>query len=423
MIRKIRIKNYKSLKNVEINLGNLTVIIGPNAAGKSNLFDALNLLSRLITKKNLKEAFEGHRGHPLEAVHYSSGTIADLQSSETHTISFLIDVELSQSVIRDVESRIRELRKGIDDSGSVNLEKSRITHKFLRYELELQVISSSGQMRVVNERLAALRKDGTTEKARNPFVEKVGSRLSLRMEGQAHPTLHELGLDYTIVSTPLYPPHYPHLVAFKEEMSRCFFYYLEPRVLMREANAIADVTHLGPRGEDLAAFYYTLSQRSPKQFEAIKLAAKQILPRLKNIDIEKTQKAELYLRIWEDDGSYSNRLISEGSLRVLGLLAVLSPTSMATTIGYEEPENGVHPHRLSKIADLIRNASRSGRQIIINTHSPILPTFFENKELLICKKMKSDTEFIPFSTLGGLFKKSEIEKHLEEQIIRGDFGG
>ena len=422
MIRRMKIINYKSLKNAEVTLQNLVVIFGPNAAGKSNLFDALNLLSRLVTRKNLKEAFEGHRGVPLEAVHYSHGGIASLYEQEYHVISFSADVELSDTVIREVEARIKELRRGIDDIDTEIPEKTIITHRYLRYAIDLQVASHSGQVRVIDERLAALRKDGT-EKARAPFIEKVGGKISLRMEGQAHPTFHDVGLDYAVVSMPLYAPHYPHITALREELSRCHFYYFEPRELMRQGNAIADITTIGPRGEDMAAFYYTLSVKNKPQFEAIKLAAMQILPRLKDLEIERTDKAELFLRIREEDAFYSNRLISEGTLRVLGLLAALSPVTGSTTIGYEEPENGVHPRRLRNIAELLKNAASEERQILINTHSPVLPTYFSDTELLVCRRAGPATEFIPFSSIGKLFRRNEIEQHLEEEILRGDFGG
>jgi hypothetical protein len=68
MIRRLKVRGYKSLKDVEVYFEPLSVIFGPNAAGKSNLLDALNMISRIVTRKNLKEAFEGQRGLPLERV-------------------------------------------------------------------------------------------------------------------------------------------------------------------------------------------------------------------------------------------------------------------------------------------------------------------------------------------------------------------
>ena len=52
MIRRVFIKGYKSLRDVDLILSPLTVIIGPNASGKSNLLDALGLLSRIVTGSN-----------------------------------------------------------------------------------------------------------------------------------------------------------------------------------------------------------------------------------------------------------------------------------------------------------------------------------------------------------------------------------
>ncbi len=49
MIRRIKVQGYKSLQDIDIKLEPLTVILGPNAAGKSNLLDALALMSRMAT--------------------------------------------------------------------------------------------------------------------------------------------------------------------------------------------------------------------------------------------------------------------------------------------------------------------------------------------------------------------------------------
>lgn len=422
MIRKISIQNYKSLKDITLELDNLAVIFGPNSAGKSNLFDAIHLLSRLVTEKNLKEAFKDHRGNLVEALYYEEN-LKSLFKKEKHIISFSAEVELSDQVVEDIESQIRSLRRGVDAIERHPDNKAIITNRFLKYEVGLQILPRSGQVQVINERLSALRKDGKGEKSRNAFIEKTNGKLSLRMEGQAHPTFHEIGLDYTIVSTPLYAPHYPHLSAFREEMSRCHFYYFEPRELMRSGDSIAQITNLGPKGEYLAAFYHTLKQNNPRQFKDLTLAAKSLLPNLENLEVELTEKGELYLQIVEKSGSFSNRLISEGTLRVLGLLAVLCPTCKSTTIGYEEPENGVHPRRLETMADLFKNSTSSNRQILINTHSPILPRYFSDKQLIVCKKEGNLTEFVPFSSAGVLYRDREIDEFLTEYIVRGDFGG
>ncbi len=424
MITRIEVEGYKSLKAVDVTLGDMTVVMGPNAAGKSNLFDALNLVARLVTCRNIKQAFEGHRGLPLESVNYFEGSLDDILNAEKHILKFTVDVALSDAVVLDVEQRIRDLRKGIDDGKKqMAPERLRITERHLRYHIELEVLSKSGVIRVLTEQLSALRKRDHGAKARNAFLAKKGGKLNLVMEGQAHPTYYDIGLDYTIASTPLYAPHYPHLTAFREEMSRCRFYYFEPRLLMREANAVADVTVLGARGDDLAAFYHTLAIRQPKQFAALKLAAKQILPNLADLSVVRNTKAELFLNVTVGKATYSNRLISEGTLRVLGLLAVLSPMSGSTTIGYEEPENGVHPRRLRDIAELLKNAASPSRQIVINTHSPILPTYFHNENLLVCRTGGKGTEFTPFASHGDLYRPHEIANHLEEQIIRGVYGG
>ena len=65
MITSIKINGFKSFQNFEMTFTPLTIVAGANASGKSNLFDALQLLSRLA-ETDLKTAFSEQRGNPGE---------------------------------------------------------------------------------------------------------------------------------------------------------------------------------------------------------------------------------------------------------------------------------------------------------------------------------------------------------------------
>jgi predicted ATPase len=424
MIKRLKVKGYKSLRDMEVRFEPLNIIFGPNAAGKSNLLDALNLISRLVTSKNLKEAFEQHRGLPLESFYYGQKGYEKLLQEETASAEFEVDIELSDSTISEVERLIAEKRKGM---GAEEKVQKRLTERNLRYSVTIQILPKSGYLRVIDESLKALKQDGTV-KARKAFVEKEISsgkeRLHLRMEGQAHPVYYDLGLDHTIVSTSLYEPHYPHIAAFRREISTWKFYYFEPRNLMREDVPVAQIDALGPRGENLAAFLNAIRANDGKQMEAFNLSLKHLLPSIDLVDVDMTKEGLLSLKVIEKGLPYSSRVISEGTLRILGLLAAFHPASPSTLIGYEEPENGVHPTRLKLVADLFKNTqSLYHKQIIINTHSAIFPSYFDDHFLFVCRKEDSDTQIIPFRTAGPLFKKEDISTALEERILRGDYGG
>lgn len=425
MIRRLHISGYKSLRDVEIRLSALTVLIGPNAAGKSNLFDLLGLLSRTATAKTLKLAFDEHRGAPLEAFFYGERGIEGLMGRNTVDFTAEVDVELSPQVIEHVENQILQMREGLSRP-----KRKRVRETRLRYTLTIEMMTDSGHLRVRNEQLMALNRDGSVRRSRIPFIERKDGRLHLRMEGQAHPTYHDVGLDHTLVSTDLYAPHYPHMTAFKEQLARWRFYYLEPRA-MRADTPIKEVNALELTGAGLAAFYNTLRAKARPQYDAVVRALDALLPATQRLEVEPDRQGMLQLRIVEGGVPYSVRVISEGTLRILALLAIVNPTAATTVIGYEEPENGVHPRRLKLIADLLRNAAASGEtQVLVNTHSPILPAYFHDQELRVCRRAARSSEFVPFTSLGKLFREREVADALEEgpfafteRMIRGDFDG
>jgi predicted ATPase len=421
MIKRVKIIRYKSFEGLDLQLRPLSVIMGPNASGKSNFLDALYFLSRAVSQKNLKQAFEGHRGLPLESFYYGDEGYDRLLKKNHIEFTIEVDVEISPTTRKKVGEIVQAKRKGID---SPNSSKAIITEHLLRYRLTIEALPETGYLRVKDERLCAIKKNGEEKKTRKPFLELGGDRIHLRMEGQAHPVYHQIGLDHTIVSTALYEPHYPHITAFRMELANWYTYYLEPRTLMREEVPLAEIESLGPRGENLAAFLNTLKHKHSKDFESLNLSLKRVLPTDASIEVEHLKEGRVGLHLSENGIGFSARLISEGTLRLIGLLCAIHPQNPATMVAFEEPENGVHPVRLKIISSVLKNAAKShGKQIIVTTHSPILPGCFENKDLFVCRKKGNKTTIDPFPNVEPLFLRREIEHALEDRIVRGDFGG
>jgi len=439
MLRRIHIQNYKSLVNLEVTLESLVVVFGPNGAGKSNFLDALQLLSRLATSRTLKDAFEPpYRGTPLESFTFGARGIKGLLEQEAASFSMKVDVELSDSVMDKVNRQIREMRRARSSetgngSGSDPNKLSFVRERNLRYRIEVEILPKSGILRVADEYLTALNSLGEPTRKRKPFMERVGSRLHLRMEGQAHPMYHERHLDHSILSLPLYPPHYPHLVAMRQELASWFFFYFEPRERMRAANPVKEVRHIGLMGEELAAFLNTLRALDLSQFKAVEKSLRLVIPSMTGIDVGVNSLGEVELRVLEgkDRIPIPARVLSEGTLRVLGLLAVGGAKDPPALIGFEEPENGIHPRRIKLITHYLQTQAERGlSQIIITTHSPVLPDLIADSSLFVCRKQSQGTTIETYQHWGPLGRRKGIDEALDdeqeslkvsERMMRGDF--
>jgi predicted ATPase len=434
MLKRMRIDGYKSLMGVDVSLNPLTVLFGPNAAGKSNFLDALQLLSRIATSRTLKDAFDPpYRGKPLESFTFPETGIKGLLAMETASFTMEADIELSTTVMNAVNKQIREMKNTrVSDDSPEPAEKpqSFVRERYLRYRIEIEIMPKSGFLRVADEYLTALNKQGETSVQRGPFLEKVQNRLHLRMEGQAHPTYYDRYLDHSVLSMPLYPPHYPHLVALHQELSSWFFFYFEPREHMRAPNPVKEVRHIGLMGEELAAFLNTLRALDDPQFKAVEKALHTIMPNVTGIDVGVNELGEVELKLLEGRTPIPARVLSEGALRVLGLLALGGAKDPPALLGFEEPENGIHPRRIRMVSDILKTRTSTGdTQFIVTTHSPILPDMIPDIDLYVCRKDRGHTVIEPFSAWGPLGKRRAVEEALDaeeitpvsERIMRGDF--
>ncbi|TKJ42880.1 recombinase RecF [candidate division TA06 bacterium B3_TA06] len=433
MLKRIRIKGYKSFGDTEVTLTPLAVLMGPNAAGKSNFLDALQLLSRIATSPTLKDAFEPpYRGKPLESFTFGPEGIKGLLAQDSASFSLEVDVELSDLLINSLNKQIVEMRTRPTGELPDVKQLSLVRERFLRYSIEIEIRpQAGGLLRVIDEHLEALKTNGEPKASRKPFLSKTEkNRLSLRMEKQAHPTYFEVGLDRTVLSTALYLPYHPHMNAMRQELASWYFFYFEPRERMRAPNPVKEVRHIGLMGEELAAFLNTLQAVDGKQFDAIKKAIRMIIPSITDIEVDVNELGEVELRLIEGTTPISARLVSEGTLRILGLLALGGAGEAPALVGFEEPENGVHPRRIRLISEFLKTFVESGNtQLIVTSHSPTLLESIPDEQIYVCAKRDGYTVIESFTTWGPLGRKRDVEKALDgeevlsksERILRGDF--
>lgn len=431
MITRIGVQRYKSLRKLELGLQPLSVLFGPNAAGKSNFIDALQLLSRIAGSRSLKEAFEPpYRGKPMESFSFDDEGLEGLMKRESASFEIEVDIKLSPAVMDSVNKEIHEAKRGSTSSieGESHKPATFLHHQHLRYRIEIGITPRSGVLHVVNEYLVALGQDGLPKKSPRAFLERHNERIHLRMEGQSHPTYFDRYLDHAIISRPHYAPHYPHLTALKKELQSWFFYYFEPRERMRAATSVKEVRHIGLMGEDLAAFLNTLRNLDEPQFHAVEKALHSLIPSITGIRTEVNRVGEVELSLMEGGVAMPARVVSEGTLRALGLLALSGVKEPPALIGFEEPENGVHPRRIREIAKILENRSQSGdTQLIVTTHSPVLPDYIDDSSLFVCQKSDGSTVIKPFETWGALARPRAVADALDDdapvsqRMLRGDF--
>lgn len=342
MLKKLTVQGFKSLADVTVDFPHFAVLFGPNAAGKSNLLDAIQALSRLGTERTLADALaEPIRGYPIEAFTFPSEGLGGLLSQERAEFSLAADLTVAKELYR--------------------------------YRVEVRIEPNSGKLSTADEYLALLNARG--EVKGRPAIEKVESNLHIRRKGKAaHPRQEPVGQGHTILSDPrLGGASYRWLEKTRGELADWRTYYLDPRVSMRAPRPPSDVRDIGVLGEHLAPFLYLLKAEKPRHFAAIARTVRSIVPSVETVDVElDRRRGTVDLLVRQDGTDYSSRIVSEGTLRVLALCAIAVNPWGGSLIAFEEPENGVHPRRLELIADLLLSlALEQDRQVVVTTHSPL----------------------------------------------------
>lgn len=133
--------------------------------------------------------------------------------------------------------------------------------------------------------------------------------------------------------------------------------------------------HLGINAENISPVLYRLGQEQPARLaDVVDWLSELCGPTIESIDFDRTRLGETMMFLVERGGAkISARSASDGTLRFLGLVAALLTVPEGSTLIMEEPDVGLHPSRLHLLASLFEETTRArDLQIIATTHSPTL---------------------------------------------------
>lgn len=344
MLRRFAVRGFKSLRNIDIEMPPFSVFLGANSAGKSNLLDAIQVFSRIGSSRTLGEAMNGDlRGFPIEAFSFPAGGFEELLSSPTAHFDF--EAELTTGK-----------RRG----------------QRYRYEVSVEINCRSGALSARQERLVPLTAGGSPK--RSPVIETAEDAVLVRQRGRGRPRKEPLDRPFTALSDPRFTdPDHEHVRSVREELVGWRTYYLDPRVAMRSGWPPLDVRDIGVYGQHLAPYLYRLRHEHPKRYAAVRRALRVLAPDIEELEVRVNHahgKLELWIR--QDGISFSSRVVSEGTLRVLALAILAVDPWAGALVACEEPEAGVQPRRVDLVADLLYSLVRERkRQVVVATHSPL----------------------------------------------------
>lgn len=370
-LKRLEIHNYKSLRNVVLEPGPLSVFVGPNAAGKSNLADALEFLA-LAYRWDLERAVASKGG--FENIYFQGA------QRTREPIRFRVVAELP------------DLR-----TGSTLKNRAAIDHRFefgavsganedaFAVDFE-ELLASRGRSKGNSYRL--LRKgsglfsfSGPGESEQDPFFRRFVARA----------TEHDL-------MAPRVGEYFGWWPEFVDTIGGLRVFLLNPRSC-REAGVPTPDSDLNRFGGNLPAVVAHLRKSCPEEYQLVLESLQRVLPSLEDVDTSFThyRTLGLFLREKGVQRPWTSEEISDGTIQSLALLvATFDPRIPILVV--EEPENSVHPWALRNLVEAFRKASET-KQILLTTHSPILIDQLQPEEIWVVRRPERETRVDPLLSL------------------------
>ena len=350
-LRRVKVKNYKSIGNCDVKLGRLNVLVGRNGTGKSNFLDALRFI------------------------------VDGLQTSLDHAIK-----------ARGGIDEVRRRSTGHPHNFSIEVEMNLPGGKVATYGFEISSQPKGGFL-VKSERLEVLRPNGERFASYQLANGSVEQSTVENMPKAASDRLHLVAAS----GLGQFEDTYDALLAMG-------FYNLSPEQ-MKEVQSPDAGELLRRDGSNIASVVARLAEDEPTLKQRVKDYLAAIVPDIVDFDRaplghRETLQFRQQIKGARHPWRFYAANMSDGTLRTLGILVaamqLVNRTHRVRLVGIEEPETALHPAAAGALMDSLREAA-TNTQVLLTSHSPDLLDRFDPDAdtLLVVQANQGATEIGP----------------------------
>lgn len=358
MIYSLRLQGFKSFRDVTLRVGPLTVIVGTNASGKSNLRDAFRFVHGIARDYSLADIVGAKYVDGVEQWKGIRGGTREIASfGQT---SFSLELETL--------SRWRAPNK------------APVVDRY-HHRIGVEVSGGTRPLRVVEESLYRYHKivyDSHPEK--DPPTQEGPEYLSVRLkqvgEQRRRGSSVRFLSDQPVLSQFLSHKRTPKVLQVHARRAMNQIRSMRFLDLSPEAMKVSSIPGqpLGDRGENLSSVLQTICE-DPSRKQAMTEWIRQLTPQdVVDFDFPADQTGKILVTLVESSGQRTSAYsASDGTLRFLAMMAALMAPDASRFYFFEEIDNGIHPTRLNLLLQLIEQHARQGKvQVVTTTHSPQL---------------------------------------------------
>ena len=386
-IKELSISNFKSIKDASINFSPLGMIVGANAAGKSNLINVLRFIQDIVCDGiENAVALQGGmtyltnaclpKGHPIEI-----GFVLDL--SEESWLRRIPSKEYSFKPIElSYKFRLQPHKRG---SGF------RIAYDYLKMTFELVEIKQGGQNAGKASRTGALC---------SYIFEKKSIQSSVQMQIELSNNISaELEKNLSIDNTMTFFSYFANedrkelmlnmiAILLPSKFNPSSFiriFDFDPREL-KKPSSMSSARSLAEDGSNLALVLQNILRTKENRIKLTTIL-NGFLPFIDGVSIETNLDKSCSYKITE---TYSNQsfyanFLSDGTVSIIALIVALYFEDKSNIIILEEPERNIHPKLLANLLTCAEEISTE-KQVIITTHNPEFLKYANIENLLLVSR-------------------------------------